>query len=213
MKKYHKIQTVFERNSKGDIILGEYSLEEFEYLKNNKWVFTEKIDGTNIRVMWNGEKITFAGKTDKADIPVHLQNKLETIFFGKEKLFDEIFAGINEVCLYGEGYGCKIQKAGKYYLPNDVDFILFDIFINSWWLKRETIENIASKLGIKIVPIVGYGTLNEMIELARKGFKSMLGDLTAEGIVARPLVELKDRGGRRIITKIKHKDFNLSKVN
>ena len=46
-----------------------------------------------------------------------------------------------------------------------------------------------------------------MIAMARKGFDSIWGAFKAEGIVARPTVELRTRSGKRIITKIKHKDF------
>jgi hypothetical protein len=46
-----------------------------------------------------------------------------------------------------------------------------------------------------------------MIDQTRTGFKSQWGDFIAEGIVARPVVELKSRNGDRIITKIKYKDF------
>ena len=53
MKEYHKIQTVFKRDPSTNhktLLMDDYSLPEFEYLKNNHWIFTEKIDGTNIRV-------------------------------------------------------------------------------------------------------------------------------------------------------------------
>jgi hypothetical protein len=39
------------------------------------------------------------------------------------------------------------------------------------------------------------------------GVKSWWGDFDAEGIVARPQVELFTRAGHRIITKLKCKDF------
>ena len=56
MKEYHKIQSVFKRDiANGKIIEGKYSLPEFEYLKDNQWVFTEKVDGTNIRIIWPTE--------------------------------------------------------------------------------------------------------------------------------------------------------------
>jgi len=57
------------------------------------------------------------------------------------------------------------------------------------------------------VPIIGMGTLHEMVELAKTGFKSRWGDFMAEGVVAKPAVELKSRNGERIITKIKYKDL------
>ena len=77
--KYHKIQTVYKRDpvTKYKTLLeGEYSLPEFEYLADNEWVWTEKVDGTNIRVMWDGwKKLSFGGRTDNAQIPTPLVNK------------------------------------------------------------------------------------------------------------------------------------------
>jgi len=209
MKEYHKIQTLFKRDSKTKkIIIGDYSIVEFEFLKDNMWVFSEKVDGTNIRVMWNGKDMVFGGKTDDAQIPAALLYKLQELFEGtaKKELFKEIFAG-KEVCLYGEGYGRKIQETGKLYAPDGVDFVLFDITIDEWWLERKNIEDIAQKLGVKVVPIVGEGTLTDAIEMTKKGFKSEWGDFLAEGIVAKPRTELNSREGERIITKIKHRDF------
>lgn len=210
MKQYTKIQTVYKRDERTKkIIEGDYSMPEFAYLVNNEWIYTEKVDGTNIRVMWNGESVVFGGKTDEASIPVFLLYKLQELFDGTKKrlLFKEIFTDSTQVCLYGEGYGLKIQSAGASYLPDGNDFILFDVKIGDWWLERSNVEDIAQKLGIKVVPIIGKGTLTEAVELVRKGFQSTMGNLTAEGIVLRPSVDLITRKGERIITKIKHRDF------
>ena len=65
----------------------------------------------------------------------------------------------------------------------------------------------ARKLGLDIVPLVGRGTLHECIDRVRGGMQSTWGDFQAEGIVARPVTELCTRGGERIITKIKCRDF------
>jgi ATP-dependent RNA circularization protein (DNA/RNA ligase family) len=212
MKQYHKIQTCFKRHEKTKkIIEGDWVMPEFDFLKDNQWVFTEKVDGTNTRVIWNGSQVVFAGKSEDAQMPMHLLYKLQELFEGtvKRQLFIEKF-GSNpvEVCLYGEGYGHKIQSAGKLYIPNGHDFVLFDVKIGDWWLQREDVEDIAKHFGIKVVPIIGEGTLMEAIDMTRKGIKSQWGDFTAEGIVARPKTELKTRQGERLITKIKHKDFN-----
>jgi len=193
------------------IMIGKYTKPEFEYLADNEWVFTEKVDGTNIRVMYDGEKIRFGGKTDNAQIPVRLLDRLNEIFSGKEDVFNEIFTG-KEICLYGEGYGSKIQKAGSSYIADNVDYVLFDIKVNHTWLARSDVEGIGEKLGIKVVPIIGRGTINDALELVRGGFKSTWGDFIAEGLVIRPKEELLDRGGNRIITKIKYQDYiNLDK--
>jgi len=210
MTEYHKIQTVYKRDPETKfktLLEGDYSLPEFQYLQDNEWVFTEKVDGTNIRVMFDGKCISFGGKTDRAQIPTNLINRLNESFLDKIALFKEVFDGdATEVCLYGEGYGAKIQSGGKY--RPDQDFVLFDIKIGHWWLQREDIEDIAKKLSIDIVPIIGLGTLVDMVNITRRGFNSLWGNFIAEGIVARPIVELKSRSGDRIITKIKHKDFS-----
>jgi len=206
MQEYHKIQTVFKRNPETNyktLLYGEYSIPEFEYLANNKWVFTEKVDGTNIRVMFDGEIISFGGKSDRAQIPAFLVNRLNDLLLHKIDLFKELFP--DGACLYGEGYGPKIQKGGKY--KSTQDFVLFDVKIGDWWIQRSDIEDIADKSNIDIVPIIGTGSLLNMVGLTEIGFKSIWGDFMAEGIVARPEVELKTRSGNRIITKIKHKDF------
>lgn len=200
-----------------DLIIGQYALPEFEYLKDNTWVFTEKIDGTNVRVMWGGAGLSFNGKSDNAQMPMFLITKLQELFdtTPKRKLFKELFEQPNEdgtidepeVCLYGEGYGAKIQKGGGNYIKDGVGFVLFDIKIGDMWLERENVEDIANKFGLKVAPIIGEGTLDDAIELAKKGFSSQWGDFLAEGIVLRPKTELKTRRGDRVITKIKHKDF------
>jgi len=208
MEKYHKIQTVFLRNPETKfktLIEGKFALPEFEYLKNNTWIFTEKVDGTNIRVMFSDRNIAFAGKTDNATIPAPLANKLNNIFLPLKNKFIELFNN-TDVCLYGEGYGAKIQKGGGNYRA-DQSYVLFDIKIGQWWLQRKDVEDIAQKLGIEVVPVIGEGALFEMIEMARKGFNSAWGNFMAEGIVAHPKTELFTRNGTRIITKIKHKDF------
>ena len=210
MNEYHKIKTLWKRdaNPPCNLILGEYGLLEFELLKDIGWIATEKVDGTNIRVMWDGNKISFGGKTDKAQIPTFLFAKLNELFGGeiKEQLFEQTF-DIGDICLYGEGYGSKIQGGGGNYIKDGVSFVLFDVRIGHTWFKRKDVEGIAKKLGIDIVPIVYRGTLQEISDFVEKGFNSKWGKFQAEGIVARPIVELRDRRGNRIITKLKYNDF------
>jgi len=207
VKEYHKIQTVYLRNPNTKyktLLEGQFTRPEFEYLKDNVWVFTEKIDGTNIRVKWQDKKLSFGGKTESAQIPTFLYDKLNEMF--TEESLKSIFPD-TDVCLYGEGYGAKIQKGGGNYIPNGVSFILFDVKIGEWWLKREDVEDVAKELNIDTVPIIGEGSLYKMVEMVKDGFQSSIGNCIAEGIVARPEIELKDRSGHRIITKLKHKDF------
>lgn len=126
---YHKIETLFERDEKTKkLIEGKFRNETIGYLKDNKWQFSEKIDGTNIRVFWDGHKVSFYGRTDKAQIPALLTNRLMELFGGEvnEQMFEQKF-GETPVMLVGEGYGEKIQSGGNY--RKGQDFILFDVLI------------------------------------------------------------------------------------
>lgn len=208
MEEYHKIKTVYKRDPETKfktLLIGDWALPEFEYLALNDWEWTEKVDGMNIRVMWDCEQgeLAFRGKTDRAEIPKPLFAKLHALFCFE--MFAQMFPNTS-VCLYGEGYGTKIQKGGGNY-RQDQSFVLFDVKIEGWWLQREDLEGIARGLNIDVVPIIGKGNLSEMVQITQKGFNSQWGDFLAEGIVARPSIGLKARNGSRIITKIKHKDF------
>ena len=207
--KYHKIMSIFKRNMEGDkrFIIGQYSTPELKYLKDNDWVFTEKVDGTNIRVMWDGKDIVYGGRSDNAQLQVNLIYKLDELFKSQINKFIELFGEEGNVCLYGEGYGAKIQKGGGNYISNGVSFILFDVQIGGIYLERQNVEDIAKKLGIDVVPIIGHGTLDDAIQMVKKGFNSKWGNFIAEGIVARPRVEMKTRRGERVITKVKVVDF------
>lgn len=213
MKTYHKIKNIYKRNmeDKSCLIEGKFSLKEFEYLKDTQWYFTEKVDGTNIRVMFNNSEIKFGGKTDNAQIPVKLYDKLNEIFIPQLDKFKEKFEDCENVCFYGEGYGGKIQ-AGKKYSKQE-NFVLFDVKIGGWWLERDSVEEIAEYFGLDIVPIVGEGTLSEAVELVKTGFNSQWGEFEAEGVVVKPTISLHARNGERMIIKIKCKDFkNLKKA-
>ena len=207
MNEYHKIQTVYLRdpqNKYRTLLDGVFAEEEFEYLAGCMWVFTEKVDGTNIRVMFDGENITFGGKTDRAELPRPLLQRLTERFSNEQTSFKSSFP--KGVCLYGEGYGAKIQKGRKY--RADQDFVLFDVKIGEYWLQRNNVQEIADLFSLDIVPVIGNGTLFDFVDIARDGYTSIWGDFIAEGIVARPEVELVSRRGSRIITKIKYKDFS-----
>ena len=219
MAEYQKIQTLFKRDERNIIIPDQFTYPEFEVLKDLKWECTEKIDGTNIRIELassenpeDGIIMSFKGRTDKANIPEHLLTKLNWLF-DREHLMEALnITDETQNCnitLYGEGYGAKIQK-GRNYISNDVNFILFDVKVGKWWLDREAIKDIANKLGINAVPLMGYMTIPEAIEYVKRGFKSTIAenkDYDAEGLVLKAPCGLLKRDGERLITKIKTVDF------
>ena len=90
-----------------------------------------------------------------------------------------------------------------------VDFIMFDLIICGNYQPRETVEEIAKIFGVKVVPIVGIGNLDQAVYFVKGHPNSLLGPKTheMEGVVCRPDVELQDRCGNRMIVKIKWEDF------
>lgn len=210
MRKYHKIETLFERDEKTKkLIIGKFRNPTVEFLKDNIWTFTEKVDGTNIRIFWDGHKVEFGGRTDNSLIPAHLINRLNELFGGETnaQMFEQKF-GETPVELFGEGYGVKIQNGGAY--RDNVDFILFDVMINDNYQPRESVEEIANYFGIDIVPIVLEGTLQDGIDYVLNNRKSIIAKNGAEleGLVGRTKIETRSRTGARNIVKIKYCDFN-----
>jgi len=225
MEKYPKIQGLFKRNEKTHkFIEGEYSVPIFKYLKDINWIWTEKIDGMNIRVIWYPDEyapdvcrysfevkdglIEVRGRTNKAELKNDLIEKIKEYF-----LRDDLLPLLGDVPLtfYGEGYGAGIQKAGGNYCSHK-DFILFDIYRDFWW-DRGYMEEMGLSLDINVVPVVGIGTLEEGVEFIKKGFESTFSNseegnetFEAEGIVLKPIHELNYFRGR-VITKIKGVDF------
>ena len=208
---YPKINTLFKRDSKGKIIEDEFSLKEFEYLKNNLWSVTEKVDGTNIRVIWNSDlkTVTIKGKANNSTMNDLLYSKLLSIFTVER--MDSYYPNTSMI-LFGEGYGFKVQKCGKRYLVDDHDFILFDVNINGKWLNTDNITDIANTLKIKRVPLLTPMTILQVIELIKNGgFISTISNdntLVAEGVVIKPLcAELYSYDGKPIIAKLKVQDY------
>ena len=210
MKEYHKIQTVYLRDPESNyktLLEGQFATPQFEWLQNNRWIGTEKIDGTNIRIGWDGERVSIGGRTDRAQIPAGLLERLQELFTN-EKL-SACFSG-GGFFLYGEGFGAKIQKGGPQYISDGSDFILFDISYNDFWMARANVADIANSLGLRVVPVIFSGQLSEAVEVTRGGITSQVGECQAEGLVLRPECELLDQRGRRVIAKIKCKDFILA---
>ena len=217
MDPYHKIPTLWKRdpeNKYKTLIENEWALPVFTYLHKADWLWYEKIDGTNIRVTYYpagapSTKLNYVGingRTDRAQTPKFLLDVLEEMFptnFFLEH-FDTDMSGDSHITLYGEGFGKKIQSGGNY---GDPSFCLFDIKIGDLWMEQTFVTELASNAGLQASPLLGIGSLELAIYKAELGFNSQWGDFLAEGLILRPLVELQDRFGRRVIGKIKTKDF------
>lgn len=242
------------------IILGDYSDDFMEYIKDLKFDCFSKIDGTNSKIVYfpsTGECFC-GGKTDNAEIvgtgqKAFLDEVIERIKPTLAELFPPESAkfapvmndknqiryyhcedggevlNINEnyadgirmfgvkleevpVYIYGEFFGKKIQAGGNYDKEKN-RFSIFDICVQGWWIPINMLNEYAEKLGLDVAPYIGQMTIAEAEDMVKKGFKTLVPnaanpDYLEEGIVARPVVPIKDPRGKRIIVKIKTCDYN-----
>jgi len=212
---YPKIETLFNRDEKTfKVKEEEIRLPEFSNVK--KWWVTEKIDGTNMHVLHEKghQTVEILGRTHNAQIPTFLLKYMQETFTS-EKIEQAFPDADNNVVieLYGEGYGARIQKGGNY-RPKDVSFRLIDVRVGDWWLEPENIEDVAQKMGVKTVPVIGVMTLEEAVQFIKSKPTSIVAKedggnskYPMEGIVARSFPLMLRRNGERIIWKLKIKDF------
>ncbi len=208
---YPKIETLYNRDPKTfKVIVDQIRLPEFDNVR--RWHITEKVDGTNLRVMWDGVKkeLTFGGRTDNAQMPTSLVTYLQQTFT------PDMFAAFDgSVTLFGEGYGEKIQKGGGNYRKG-VSFRLFDVMIGQWWLEPENIKDIAQKMNCNHVPFYGVidylpDSIADLQKIDHRASITAYQDggegCLPEGIVARSYPLMLTRRGDRIMWKLKYRDF------
>lgn len=200
---YQKIQSAFKRDERNIVMPGEWTLPEFKYLIDKPWRWTEKVDGTNIRLHWDGSTVTVGGRTDNAQVPAILLSNLQPHL--DPAWWKVVFPDSDDVTVYGEGYGAKIQSGGMY--RPDQGLIVFDVKIGPWWLSDENVFDVAQKLRFDMVPDVGVFTPRQAWYRITEGPQSVWDTARIEGYVGRPIVDLYTRKGERIIMKVKCKDW------
>lgn len=218
---YPKINSVFKRHtegpSKGRFIMGDFAQREFETLLHVKWRWSEKIDGTNIRIIYEpnnqlgfafSPRITIQGRTDRSQLHPDLVHAIQDMVDIRK--WAETFADQPAV-VYGEGYGAGIQGVGHLYRP-DKSFIGFDVRVGQTWLDHDDAFGVMQSLGLNTVRSPWTETLAEALNIFGLGktetwFPSAFNPEAFEGIVGRPVGGLLDRHGHRIQTKLKVVDF------
>lgn len=212
-KPYLKINTLYKRNEKGIIIPDEFSDNIFRYLYNIDWYILEKLNGSNIQIIWDpfsDISIRYRGRSESSNIPCILldvlQNKFEPIKYKLKKLFPD-----KKVRFFGEGIGPGITLKHSY--NNSYDIVLFDVVVNDSWLLYPSLKDISNELDINYVPCVNCGNLDVAINIVKNGFKSYIDPtLDAEGVVAVTMCKLLNENGDPIKVKLKTVDFKHMNV-
>jgi hypothetical protein len=177
----------------------------------------EKIHGTSAHIAWSGDedertsppKLTFYSGGEKHDKFVAL--------FDQEKLvqaFQEM--GHSGMVVYGEAYGGKQQGMSKTY-GADLKFVVFDVLVEGW-LSVPSAESVAQKLGLEFVHYVRIPTDLASIDAERDApsiqarRNGILEDKNREGVVLRPIVEVRLSDGERVICKHKREEERETKT-
>ena len=218
-KTYPKINAPFKRHladgttkgKLGKFIIGDWAQSEFAYLCHNQWLWHEKVDGTNVRIIVvrhedGSVSGKVGGKTDNAQLHTELLERLNTHADRIARWAMETWDSPGEMIFYGEGYGPKIQSGGTY--RDDIDVIFFDIRANGWWLEKSAVEEICGSIGLPVVPFFAEWSLINVMELFTKPVGSLISPkATMEGVVGTPSIPLYTRKGERILTKVKTVDL------
>ncbi len=214
---YPKIETLYDRDEKSFRVIPD-AIRCPEFSSVSRWHVTEKIDGTNVRVaMLPSGEIVYGGRTDNAQMPPRvvaalresISNDAMHATFPPQGIIPPLSRPT--VVLYGEGYGETVQKGGGNY-RSGVAFRLFDVLVDGLWLTQEAVTDIAEKLGIGRAPVIADNCTIEAA-LAFVQTDSLVGRyesgkaFTHEGIIARSNPLMLDRRGRRVMWKLKGKDF------
>lgn len=203
---YPKFYAPYKRKKDSKYLDLTQPREELLPYMNDKtrWWVSEKLDGTNTRIIWDGYKVDVKGRTSSSQLQGYQNELLRELIQNDNYKFDETF-GTQEVTIYGEAFGGKIQKN-----PHGVEpqFMVFDINIDGIWLDYQSVEKISKNLGLKYNDHVLFDSWDKVIDI----FKDMKkgrdeSDEYFEGLVAVPAHMPLTRLGERVITKIKVADF------
>lgn len=170
----------------------------------------EKIHGTSAHIKFKDGNLSFySGGESHANFV---------------RLFDEDFLkialdsfGIADIIVNGEAYGGKCQGMSRTYGKN-LKFIVFDVRFNGQWLPVPAAEQVTKMLKLEFVHYVKISTKLEDIDRERdadsvQAIRNGMGEgHKREGIVLRPIEELVDERGDRLIVKHKRAEFQETKT-
>ena len=172
----------------------------------------EKIHGTSAHIGWKFE-------TKKVNFFTGENHQVFLKMFDEQfliKRFEEIFPD-QDVTIFGEHYAGKIQGMSHTY-GKETKFIVFDVKVGFVWLNVPNAEDVAKQFELEFV---AYNKVNTDLasldaEMNAPSVQAVRNGITEpkprEGVVLRPLVEMKTNNGERVIAKYKPEEFGETKT-
>ena len=205
---FGKISAPFGRaNPKDRLVNLEIPAKKWvPFFMDIKMYASEKIDGTSVGIVWDGERISFVGHTDKSEFCPRYLEYLKANFGTSEfeSVIEEIFSD-KPAKIFGEGISKDYNV--DYGFPEG-NFIMYDVMgENGTYYNRDAVKEIAKKLGL-IYPHEEMMTIREAIDFVKNRPQSFLNSKEKlEGLVLRSPIELYTNSLDRVICKVKVKDF------
>lgn len=170
----------------------------------------EKIHGTSAHVSWKDGKVhLFSGGVSML---------LFVDLFDKTVLAEKLAAiGKESITLYGEAYGGKCQAMSGTY-GKSLRFVAFEALVDDAWWCVPAAEKLATDLGLDFVPYRRVPAEVEALNAERdrpseQAVKCGIDEpRKREGIVIRPILEVRKSNGERIIAKHKAEEFGETKT-
>jgi hypothetical protein len=172
----------------------------------------EKVHGTSAHVTYKEGFITYFSGGEKHENFIKLFDDAAL-----KEAFDKL--GYPEVTVYGEAYGGKCQGMKDTYGP-ELKFIAFDVMVGETWLSVPDMDQVATGLGFEVVPWeetdTDLATLDHLRDrpsqvAIRRGCANDAPRLS-EGVVLRPLIELRTSNGERVMCKHKGAAFEETRT-
>ena len=160
---YPKLKNLHKRDPADNKVIDEFTDEIFspEQLGNAGWTWREKMDGTNLRIIWDGHRAEYRGRTDRAQFSdgqtMFLDEKIKSPAF--EELLEQTF-GNTEAVLFGELIGNKLQ--GNPHKVDGYEIRVYDAFVAGWWLLPASVDELASDLGLGSAEIIVVAPIGHM---------------------------------------------------
>lgn len=203
IKEYQKIGNLYHFDEKRKEYTENFEDTIVNYLRELPWICTEKIDGTNTRIVWDGYGFSVLGRTNKSIVTPEVMEIFSKKFIANkdmETVFEQTF-GEKQVILFVEMHGGKIQR-GAY--DCDTQMVGFDIMVNGTYLNRIAAKQLFNIWGIEYVPVMLMNNLEEAIVFVKTHKESILHPkCDIEGLVCTPMQEIYNKKGERVIIKIK----------
>lgn len=196
-------------------IENNYSLKTIaqfqKYINDTQWAITEKVHGSNFSINYdsNGNK-SFARKSailQDTEKFMDYQNIIKDYIAKYDLAYQEVkklYPNSEHIHFFGELYGN--QKDINY---NGNGFYGFDIYVDNRCMDYSDICKIYNKFDILHASPIQIGTFNEVLQYNVEDKFSTLSQSTKwEGVVLRPLKTMHTPNGKRLILKIKTKQYS-----